>query len=177
MPLFQLDIEKSYQGEFWTNRYILEATDVNATLGTANIIVDAEQDVHNNIINFTKYRVSDIVKGTDNYVIVPINSVGGRVSVGSILPLFNVARVDFGVGIGRPSRKYLRIGFTEADIDGSVIVPALVTALQNYGALLVSLAQFVDVDAQPITSSAVVGTLQMRQLRRGSRRRTQPVIQ
>lgn len=177
VPLFSIDIEKSYVGEFWTNRYIVDTTDLDAAAANAGAFVGYERAIHSDAITFTRARVADRTQGTDIYRIITYNSPGLRVTEGPFIPLWNVALVDFHVDIGRPSRKYLRVGFTEADVVGSAIENSLLVLIgSQYISPLAAGSAFVDVDGQPITSGTARSTVMMRQLRRGSKRRTTPVL-
>lgn len=173
--LWIADIEKLLQGEYWTNRYIIEAADMAAALTAANTIVGAERAIHYDNVLFTRYRVSDGVAETDVYQVTNVNLFGSQ-ALGSdhMLPLFNVLRIDFNTaGGGRPSRKYLRGCLTEPNVNFNAIASALVTAVNSgYVSTLVGLASFVDIDGQQITSGAAYPFVGMRQLRRGSKRKT-----
>ena len=174
---YSLDIEKQSGTEFWTNRYILSNPSIESAILTANAILLIEQAVHSENVLFTKYRVSDLDPDTDAFVIVPIGEVGDRPTVGDVLPLFNVARVDFPAGIGRPSRKYLRLPIFEGDQANGTLTPTMVAFVNtNYGTPLGDIDEFVDVDGEPLGSGICQPQVGMRQLRRGSRRRTTPVI-
>jgi hypothetical protein len=180
MPLFQMDSQKVYQNEYWTNRYILSATDLSTAVTAAGFIRAAERACHYDIVTLDKYRVSDMVQGTDVYQVISDNVAGTRASSGGqFLPLFNVIRVDFNtVGGGRPSRKYLRAPIGEGEQNGGVLDPAVITFyMNNFVTPLVALGNFVDVDGQAFSTGSVFRLVGMRQLRRGSKRKATPVIQ
>lgn len=178
MPLFSLDIQKSLRGEFWTNRYILNADTLLAATPDAVLIVEAERAITIADVQFVSYRISDQIKGTDQYIVVPIGTFGLRVTSTQALPLFDVLRVDFGVGLGRPSRKYLRGVLSEQDQTnyGELDLAAVTYFTNNYATPVKDVAGYVDVDGQDITSGRVYGQVGMRQLRRGSKRKEKPVI-
>lgn len=177
MALFSLDIEKRLGNEFWTNRYVLNATDIAGAVSVGATIVGYEREVHFSHVTFNKYRVSTLAADDDVFTIVPLVG-GGSIDAAGLtpLPLWNVARVDFGAATGRPSRKYLRMGLTENGVDGNVLTSSMLSVLNAYGAALVALDAYVDVDNQAIVSYAVFSLVAMRQLRRGTRRRTTPVL-
>lgn len=178
MPLWQVDIEKVLLGEYWTNRYIVEAADLAAAAIVGDNIVEIEQSVHYNIVTFTKVRTSDRVPLTDVYAIRSINQPGILAGLTDYLPLFNVVRVDFTtIGGGRPSRKYLKMPVPESAQSNGVLAPAFVTQVQaDYADLMADLEGYVDVDGQLFSSGSVSPFVGMRQLRRGSKRRAVPVI-
>lgn len=178
MPLWKLDIEKLLQGEYWSNRYIIEEASLATALLAAEPIVDAERSIHQTVVNFTKYRVSDMVLGTDIYQTVTINLPGLSTQSDQWLPLFNVVRVDFNtVGGGRPSRKYLRLPISEVWTQNGNLVNTFVSEIQiNYADALIDLPQYVDVDGQAFSNASVSPYVGMRQLRRGSKRKLAPII-
>jgi hypothetical protein len=178
MPLYSLDVQKSLRGEYWTNRYILNAASILGSTTDAVAIVEAERAITINDVQFVSYRVSDGVPGTDEYIVVPIGTFGLREVSTAALPLFDVLRVDFGVGLGRPSRKYLRGVLAEQDQAnyGELDLAAVAYFTTNYATVVAGVPGYVDVDGQDITSGRVFGQVGMRQLRRGSKRRLQPVI-
>lgn len=171
--LWVVDSEKVYQGEYWTNRYIVQAPDLAAAHAIAMGIVATERSAHQVQVLFTKVRTSDGQPNTDVYQVTNINEFGQRAATGDLLPLFNVVRVDFNVsGGGRPSRKYLRGILTESDISFNTIITGTVTSLETlYATPLAALTGFVDVDGQEIVSGQVYPNVAMRQLRRGSKRK------
>lgn len=177
MPLFSVDIEKEYQGEYWTNRYIVQAADLNTANGDGGGIVALERTIHLTDVLFTRWRTSDLDPATDLYIINQINAQGLRTHATDILPLFNVARVDFSTGQGRPSRKYLRGVLVEADITFNTILAGTVTDLTtSYATPMKNTGYYVDVDGQVFTAVSVYPLVAMRQLRRGSKRRVTPIL-
>lgn len=172
--LWVADIEKVYQGEYWTNRYIVAAPDLPSAVAIASQIVGIERAIYSNVILVTRYRVSDGQPDTDVYQVINVNLFGNMATpTTDLLPLFVVARFDFNTaGGGRPSRKYIRGTLTEGGIAFNTITPTTVTFLDTtYAAPLVALAGFVDVDGQEIVSGSVFPQVSMRQLRRGSKRK------
>jgi len=177
MPLFSLDIEKSLGNEFWTNRYILQLDDLTQAIFAGNTITGYELAIHTTLVNFTRYRVADLDPTTDLFVIVPIGQAGDRTPPGEYLPLFNVVRVDFPAGNGRPSRKYLRLPITEPEQVGGVLQTSLTSIiLTEYAVPLGDFAQYVDVDGQGLGAGVVHPNVAMRQLRRGSKRKLTPPL-
>jgi hypothetical protein len=178
MPLWKVDVEKLFGAEYWTNRYIVDAPDIDTAGSKAAAIAQIERTVHRDLVTFTRWRVDDGVKDTDVFMITTMN-VPGQYAAGAFpwLPLFNVAVVDFAVTLGRPSRKYLRLPLLEEDVHNGQLIAGVITHLNtNYVNPLVMLEGYVDVDGQNILSGAVKPAVGMRQLRRGSKRKAQPVI-
>lgn len=171
---FQVEIEKVFQGEFWVNRYFVNA----ASLGDAQLvgshIVAAERVITSNRITFTKMSTRTTTRGDYVYTTSVLNLLGLR-NFSDVMPLFVVARVDFQAAAGRPSRKYLRGVLMESDVDVMTVSAARVTAINtDYAQVLAALAGFVDVDNDDIVGGACSPITGMRQLRRGSKKRRIP---
>lgn len=180
MPVFKLDIEKFYENEYWTNVYYLEAADLPSGIAPADRLVLMERANHKQVVQFTKYRISDEDPNTDAFITVPLIANGNQQVNGDLWPLFNVCLVSLAVqGFGRPSRKYYRFPWDESEIgnDGAINVTRISEILGNIDAAITDLAgAWVDESGNSIVSSSMKTVVAMRQLRRGSRRRSQPVI-
>lgn len=169
---FQIDIEKFFQIEYWTNRYLCNVADMDAAEALARQIVAIERSVHFGNISFTKAAIRTMAVGDGIYRTVPINEQGTKAGAQGVMPLFVVARVDLGVGSGRPSRKYLRGVLDEAEVDTFTIGAASRNAFQqNYTAPLQALAGLCDPQGQQILSVTLNPNVAMRQLRRGSKKK------
>lgn len=171
----RLTIEKMYQGEYWTNVYWL-AGSVGDAGSPAAAIINAERAIHLDNVLFTKARIDDGVEDTDLFATIIINAFGLReFGTNQMLPLFNVLRVDFAAGGGRPSRKYLRGCLTESFVNFNTIETAQVTFFQtNYASVVAEVTAYQDVDAEDVTSGVVYPFVAMRQLRRASKKKTTP---
>lgn len=180
MPDFQVDIEKVFGTEYWTNVYTVQAPAITEASGIANQIVQIERAVLVNGVTITKVRTSLAgEENPDQFIVTPVNQNGTyeETGVGQLLPLFNCARVDFSAGMGRPARKYLRGLLKEGNVDGSTLTSGLVTHINtNYVAPLIALGTVAKQGGGFYTAGAVFVPIAMRQLRRGSRRRTTPVL-
>ena len=109
MPLFFIDIEKLLATEYWSNRYVVDALDLNAAAVLGVTIKNLERGIHLSNVTFTKLRASTITPGDGQYTIVPVNQTGQRdLGTSLAVSLFNVVRCDFFASSGRPSRKFLR---------------------------------------------------------------------
>lgn len=171
--LWVIDSEKMFQGEYWTNRYIVAAADLAAASAAGNAIVGHERAITRTDVLFTKYRASDGQPDTDIYQVYNVNDFGTKAPNGDMLPLFVVARFDFNVaGGGRPSRKYMRGVLSEGEITFNTIAGTAVTLLNtNFATPMADLAAYVDVDGQAISDGQCFPFVSMRQLRRGSKRK------
>jgi hypothetical protein len=177
MPVFKIDIEKQLGAEYWTNVYHCDVADLDAADDVALEVLDAERAIHHVTVTFTKRRVSDIVPNTDNFRTTPINLTGELNDPAALLPLFNVLRVDAVAQTGRPGRKYLRGCLTEGAITFDTIVPAALTTFDTgYSNAMDLITELCDEDGDPFIDWQSNPKVGMRQLRRGSKRRTQPII-
>lgn len=176
MP-FRITVEKyaSNLGEYWTNVYWSAGADLAGAALDADAIVAAERPLYGSWVVITKYRVDDAVPLTDNYKTTNVNLPGtNATAAGEFLPLFCVGRVDFNTQTGRPSRKYLRGTMFEGEVQGMLVLPAAVARLQAYGDAVVAAAGTVDVDGQDFANASASNQVAMRQLRRGSKKKTTP---
>lgn len=177
MPIYQITIESYYPafGEYWTNVYHVSAADIDTAEDAMTPIVNAHKPMLSTGAFITKARVSDMVEGTDIYDTVAYNAAGTRTLPGDTLPLWMTVRVDFNTaGGGRPSRKYLRGALDENNTTALALSAGLVTAAQTYAAAIVAITGLVDVDGQSFVNGEVWPAPQMRQLRRGSKKKVTP---
>jgi hypothetical protein len=183
MALYKVDVEKFKDGEYWTNRYILSSTTLENAVEGSDIIVEGERAFHRTGVAFTKVRVSSAVENDLVYSSRPLTNSGLLEDSGPYLPLFNVIRADFPVeGGGRPSRKYYRMGICAGDVvvDYQVSSSLVILMESELTAMLAALggnaSPLVDPQTQEIDGVAVFDRIAMRQLRKGSRRRTEPIL-
>lgn len=175
MPM-RITIEKFLpsQGEYWTNVYWADFPTPAAAIPTAEDLVTAERGIHLPAVTFTKFRIDDGTPDTEIWETQVLNLQGLASTTGEMMPLFVVARVDFTVaGGGRPSRKYLRGVLTEEVVNGFLLNAGMLTVLGSYAAAVAAAATH-DVDGQGITGGSAHPQPGMRQLRRGSKKKTTP---
>lgn len=182
MPLYQIDVEKRFGEEYWTNVYYVEAADLAEANTIAGKIGGQEANIHFGYVTFTKARIRTAAAGDEIYVTRPFNFVGtADPNGGALLPLFNTIRVDFAAISGRPSRKFYRGCLVAANVahHGKIVeahaaaVEAKVDAFFEEGLAQVPLR---DVDGQELLSASVARDIAMRQLRRGTKRKLQPIL-
>lgn len=171
--LFAVDIEKRLGSEYWSNRYIVASAQFSNAVAFADDIVQVERSFHADAVTFTRARISTVDQTDDRYTIVPLQVQGLRDNGGSILPLFNTLRFDLPAASGRPSRKYYRGVLTELDIEGDAITTDFSVFVPPFNAALLAPEgdRVVDPQGQTLFGPVVVPLVQMRQLRRSSRRR------
>lgn len=174
MPVFSLDIEKSIGLESWTNRYFVETSDFSSAVTLGQLFVDAERVFHTNVVTFDRYRIATITPNDDQFVITPLAVPGQRAPGGSLLALFNAVRVDFSKGFGRPYRKYYRGVLDEETVNFQGISGTLITLVENGLSNISGYNR--TMDGTVLGTPVVIPQVAMRQLRRGSRRRTTPIL-
>lgn len=181
MAVYQVDIEKSFSPTtgttiYWTNVYHVNAADVASAVVSGQSIVTLEKQAHATTVSFTKMRTRLAGSTGNTGTITPLTGAGVR-AIADNLPLFNVFRIDFGVATGRPCRKYLRGPVGESDSTSGAILAGTVTALtNNYATPLLNMNVVCDESGQPLLNATVYPYVGMRQLRRGSKRKTTPVL-
>ncbi len=178
MARWIIDVEKEVGGEHWTNVYNVLTSDLVSARAAADRIVTREKLVHTNAVNFTVYRVRPAIAPSGGGTVVAIGGTGSLNDPSPRLPLFCVVRVDFRTLAGRPSRKYLRCALSVANVAAHGLwVSSIVSTINSqYSAPMAADLDFVDVDGQPFTGAVTFSAIYMRQLRRGSRKRTTPVL-
>jgi hypothetical protein len=172
VALYQVDVEKVIGSETWTNVYHVEASDVSAAQTAGNLIVAAERKVHFSSVIFTAMRVR--LAGLHHAgTVFTLNLAGTRTSAGLLMPLFNVARLDFANGTARPARKYLRGGLGVSDVGaGYIITGAGLTAFGVYASDILAIAAMRDPQGRSFTGVVLSPLVGMHQLRRGNRRKS-----
>lgn len=181
LAIYQIDIEKEFRGEFWTNVYHVQATLQGDALAALQDVVAVERELHYVNINFTKGRCSQPTSLTAVGVLIPLGGTGAVGQSSGLLPLFNTVNVVFTSENERANRKYYRGALVEDDITFTDIRPVWVA---NVTASLQSLLSgpahpnwvWVTKKGGSVNFVQASNQVGMRQLRRGSRRRRQPVL-
>jgi hypothetical protein len=182
MPTYQVDIEKSTFNSagntvFWTNVYHVQAADQATAVTRGNSIVTIEKTIHSVNVNYTKMRVRNVLEDGMSGTIVPLTGTGGRTTPADYLPMYCTVRVDFSKATGRPNRKYLRTFIGEADQQNGTLLATYQTFITtNFTSPIVALGYVCDEAGRVVTVGATQNLVQMRQMRRGSKRKVTPVI-
>lgn len=173
---FETTIEKSLYGEFWVNRYYLDAPDLASASALAEQIYDAERTIHRAMVVFTKLSVRSTVLNDFVYQSIPLNQPGLNANpTGNMMPLFAVARVDLSVAASKPSRKYLRGVLSEDDVNAMDVSSTMVTFINtNYVNVIAGIAGLCDPQKADIYGGACSPKTGIRQLRRGSKKKLIP---
>lgn len=173
--VWQIVIQKQFQTEYFVNDYHVIAASFAEALDYANDIVAAEKAIFRQSVAFVNMRIKQAVAVTQGTV-VPIGGTGSQ-PVATYLPLYVTARVDFSPAVGRPGRKYLRLPVVSQGTDGQNLTSAAITSIvDNYLNPILGLGVVCKPNADIFVSGGVFAPLQMRQIRRGSKRRLQPII-
>lgn len=182
MATYQIDIEKTMvlttgTTYYWTNVYHCVAGSNAAAVVIGNSVVAIEKAIHATNQTFTKMRVRQNSPIAMAGSITVLSGNGTRATPADVLPAYNTVRADFTKAIGRPCRKYLRINLGESEQTNGILLAGFVTTwTAGYVAALVALGTICDPDGDIITGGALITPVQMRQLRRGSKRRIAPVL-
>lgn len=186
MAIFQIDIEKKAlagvsTGEFWTNRYLVQAATLSDAVLYAPNLYNMERDIHTGATGFTKCNVRDVDPSTDIYSTIPLNFTGtyGGGIPEDLLPAMLVMRVDLGVATGRPSRKYYHLMLGEgSQSNGGWNAAVLADVGGNWTSLLAAAgtALLCDPQGAEIVSAAPKLEVTVHQFRRGSKRKLQPIL-
>ena len=139
LPYWLVEVRKATDllgGFKWSNRYFVRAANSTIALSNAQSIwTDAEQQFHHTFVYC--YEVyANLVGDAPNTVgftqAVPQGVQRGVYGAGgstSILPPFNVVRVDFPVPGSRPSRKFYRPLLTEDDVQDGALTSSITAAI------------------------------------------------
>lgn len=184
MTIFKVDVQKvDSVNNFWTNVYLLEAASLDEAHSSAVVhIAGGEQDIHAAFITIDKVRTSTLVENDLVFRSQALNLPGTLATSGNALALFNVVRVELPVAAGRPSRKYYRCGLGGGNAaagykwDAGVIVGIEDAIVAFKSALTTAGTPWVDPQGDIITTIVALEKVGMRQLRRGTKRPTTPVI-
>lgn len=179
MPLYQVSLRKAINTSGiaykWSNRYFVQSPDVASALQSGiNFWVLAEATFHNQLaFCYEVYanNTEDPPNTPGTVQSVPVgdqrgNRPGNASSVSILLPLWNVARIDFSVVASRPSRKFYRIPLLETDVTSAQLDPDISGAIIAGAALIATAGESRDVDNQLFTGSVSTPVLTSRRLGR-----------
>lgn len=176
MPLFNVDVQKQQGNEFWSNVYHVDAADVTEALTRGQAIANIEKAVHGSDVNITAVRArrAGLIGAETAFAALNIACTYAA----STMPLAVCARVVFGNGTSRPGIKYLRTAVNPTEVSQrTTIIPARLTTLQtNYCDPLLALPYLRDSKNRVVLTVKPAPNIANHQLRRGSKRKLQPVI-
>ncbi len=181
--IFKVIVQKHNQGVFWVNDYLVRADDMDGAIGAAQIIWPAEQAFHNTDTTINKFRVSTVTPNDGLFFVGVVDLAGTHSSNGNPLALFDVVRVDFPrAGFGLPGRKFYRAVLGSSDVTGYTawggatltLVETSTTDMVND--LAANDTPLVTAGDALYTAAVVFESYTNRQLRRGSKRPSTPII-
>jgi hypothetical protein len=176
MAIWQIVTEKQLGTEIWVNDWYVSAPDQLTAQGYAGDIIDIEAAAYMDVITITKFRVRAADTPGAQGTVFAVGVQGER-AVQAYLPLFNVVRLDMAVTTGRPGRKYMKMPLAESWQENGVLTTGYLADVNGTtAAALLGLGVLTQADGDVIQSIAASPIVGMRQLRRGSRKRTQPII-
>lgn len=176
MAIWQIVTEKQLGTEYWVNDWYVSAPDQLTAQGHAADIIALEALAYMDIITITKFRVRRADLPGSQGTVFQVGTQGIRPAQ-AYLPLFNVVRLDLTVTTGRPGRKYMKMPIAEGWQENGVLTTAYLNDVNTTLAQpLLALGVLTQADGDVVQSIAASPIVGMRQLRRGSRKRTQPVI-
>lgn len=174
MALFKITSKKrlvSAPSVRWSNVYTINIGSLSAAVVEGMAVVSSEQAVHTADVRFYEMDVRSLEVGSDKTKVtsIDVGLLGSDPTI--MLPLWNVARVDFLDATGRPEIKYLRLPLQEDMIVGPLLEASLVTAIENdYAAGLAGDPAYVGPNGEAHVGFVVHPAIQMRQT--GWNRRT-----
>lgn len=177
VAIFQIDTQFNLATEYWTNVWHVQCADVAAALINADILMETiAANSHPTVIG-NKARVSAYPLSGGQGTIRSYNLPGLKPNY-EYLPLFNVVRIDWTPPTGRPSRKYMKFPVAEANQTNGTLSVEAVTQYQTdfVNVCLNTVNDLCDIHGRLFTDARVQALVGMRQLRRGSKRRLQPII-
>lgn len=184
MAGFKIIVQKTDSvGQFWVNDYLVEAPD-RATAHDAGveIIAGAEKSLHVSFITIDKVRTSTLAAGDTNFQTTALGLAGELGSSGNALALFNCVRADLNASLGKPGRKFYRTGMGGGNMGGgykwdSTPIAAIQAVLDDMRTALVEAGViWILPGSRTVDVVEVFDKVSMRQLRRGSKRPTEPII-
>lgn len=180
MALYRVTIPKQYiSGAFvgfrgWRNVYTVEADTYESALAVGDVIAEQEMLFHHFTIGVTRV-VAHLVTEPFRRVgrVFETERPGQYPSTAEALPDWNVVRVDYAdVGVGRPERKYYRVGLHADMVTGLVLEPVFFSAVLDATGFINGLTNYVGPSGEQHASRTVQPLIAMRQ--RGWHRRQRP---
>lgn len=178
MPLYQLNIQKVSSGNYWTNRYYINAESFDGGLVVGRAIADIEKTFTGSHVQFVSQRVSTPVKDKPNLYVTEVLGFYGQKAFNYAMPLTVCVRVELRKGPTRPDVKYYRASARAEDLASSVLFTNAYVQALNDGPLaaLLNLDGLVDRGNRPYDAIEAAVKVSQHQLRRGTKAKVRPVI-
>lgn len=172
MPVYRIQVfYERGQGVKWSNVWHASAVSIPILQGTFS--AEAVPDLLVMLdpsCTLVRFLISDLAG--DTFVTTNVGSAGTSAAAGDMLPLFNSIKVFLVDGsLGRPDYKYIKGYITESTQTNSVLIPAVVTGIDQFvTTLLADMAgvatPLVSQDGDEYISASVQPAVQMRQMHR-----------
>jgi hypothetical protein len=164
-----------YLGVTWRNVYTLEAASYDAALAAADVIAGHEAVFHTDKVSIPRVTAHLVTEPARRVgATLEIDRAGLYSPVGDPWPLYNTVRVDYpDVGVGRPERKYYRVGLHDGMVQADLGLLGTYQSIVNDACVgITDLANFVGPSGEGHGPPAVHHGVQMRQ--QGWHRRRRP---
>jgi hypothetical protein len=176
MGVFQVDIQTDYYGEFISNRYFVDEPGLAEAAAIGVAIANLHAKLLPPSVKIDAIRASTPAPADNQFFTSPVNIPGTRAATSQTMPEFCRYRVDFQIGYRRPLRKFLLVPFEEDSEGSSFTGGAVARVINDYINPLIALASVCSAEGLPVINGSLNARIGMRQLRRGSKRRLQPII-
>jgi len=129
VPTHRIEIRKEWNGQSWSNDYLVEASSMDTAAAFAIDTVEFERELHFNMIQFIYVRTSTVTKFDRIFRHIDLNLPGlSSTDTTNTLPLFNTVRMDLRTADSDPCRKYFRVPIPESQQDNGVLAPAWIAS-------------------------------------------------
>lgn len=116
MPIFQVRVRKRHDTKLieWENRYYVSGSGLSSvSLACLDMLIPAEQGIHNAGVTIIRQTTSDLPVGGD-FIAVPLDAACTNGVSGEPLPIFLTLNCQFDTtGFGRLDRKYYHVCWGE----------------------------------------------------------------
>lgn len=175
--LYTVDVQKVWNGEYWTNVYHVDATGIADALSKGIEIANIEKAVLATDVTITAVRArpTGVVGGETAFSAV--NIIGTLTTTGNV-PLEVCVRVVFGNSTSRPGIKYLRAAVSSTDFaTRKTLAAGRLTAVDtNYSTPIMAKTYLRDARGRAVLTVKANAQTSNHQLRRGSKRKAKAII-
>lgn len=178
MVLYQIDIQKAVSAFYWTNRYFVDATSFPDAIVEGEKLAQIEKNVHVTYVDFVSVRASKPGKEKPSQFLTATLGFQGVRGADGIVPLTTCVRPELYRGFSRPDVRYLRGVVREGDQANirsfSDLFITYIT--DNYVNPVIALPSSRSHAGLVYVSGRCNPNVANHQMRRGSKKKTTPVI-
>lgn len=123
MTRFIVDIQKREHTtrQSWGNRWIIDCADLDVGISAGFALLDFEQAIHFDRVDFTNIRVSTQAEFDSSFISTPLVIEGLVASTGKVMPLFCTLSMNLlASGGGRHGLKFFHTCFDDVNYDGDL---------------------------------------------------------